>query len=85
MNTQQLVLSLTIAPVLSLVIVLAGYIVQNVNLNARVADIKTDMRELFNANSTALRAEMGKNHSEILAKFGELDHRISRLEQIVRR
>lgn len=41
MNNQQLYLTIAVAPILSLVIVLAGYIVPNVNLNARVADINS--------------------------------------------
>jgi len=92
MNNQQLYLTIAVAPILSLVIVLAGYIVQNVNLNARVAEIKGDMRDLFNANGTmfqaelrAIRAEMAKDQSELLHKFADLDQRINRLEQIVRR
>jgi len=85
MNNQQLYLTIAVAPILSLVIVLAGYIVQNVNLNARVAEIKGDMRDLLNAHTAALRAEMSRNHSELLGKFAELDHRLNRLEQIARR
>lgn len=92
MNNQQLYLTIAVAPILSLVIVLAGYIVQNVNLNARVAEIKGDIRDLLNANTAAIqaelratRADMAKDHSELLHKFADLDLRINRLEQIVRR
>jgi len=80
MNNQQLYLTIAVAPILSLVIVLAGYIVQNVNLNARVADIKGDIRDLLNANTAALRAELAKNQSELLNNFAELDHRLPQIE-----
>ncbi len=57
-TTQQLYLTIAVAPILSLVIVLAGYIVQNVNLNARVAEIKGDIRDLLNAHTAEIRAEI---------------------------
>ena len=92
MNNQQLYLTIAVAPVLSLAIVLAGYIVPNLNLNARVAEIKGDIRDLLNAHTAAIqaelrstRADMAKDHSELLHKFADLDQRINRLEQIVRR
>ena len=34
MNNQQLYLAMAVGPIMSLVIVIAGYIVQNANLNA---------------------------------------------------
>ena len=80
MNNQQLSLTIAVAPILSLAIVLAGYIVQNTNLNARVAEIKGDLRDVLNANTNALRAEMAKNQSELLNKFSELDHRLTQIE-----
>jgi len=77
---------------LSLIIVLAGYIVQNVNLNARIGEVRADMntlrcelKDLMQAEFRAIRAEMEKNQSELLSKFAELDHRVNRLEQIVRK
>jgi hypothetical protein len=87
MNEQ---LFVTIA--VGLIIVLAGYIVQNVNLNARIGEVRADMnglrgelKDLMQAEFRAIRAELEKNQSELLAKFAELDHRVSRLEQIVRK
>jgi hypothetical protein len=37
---EQLFVTIAVGPMLSLIIVLAGYIVQNVNLNARIADVR---------------------------------------------
>jgi len=93
---EQLFVTIAVGPMLSLIIVLAGYIVQNVNLNARIAEMRSDtnirfaelrseLRDVMQAEFRAIRAEMEKNQSELLAKFAELDHRVSRLEQIVRK
>jgi hypothetical protein len=62
---------------------LAGYIVQNVNLNARIAEVRadlnitntrfgelrTELKDVMQAEFRAIRAEMEKNQSELLAKF----------------
>ncbi|SPF55891.1 hypothetical protein SBA4_7530002 [Candidatus Sulfopaludibacter sp. SbA4] len=78
--TQQFIITIAVAPILSLVIVIAGYIVQNTNLNARVAEIKGDTRDLLNAHTGMLRAEMAKNQSELLGKFADLDQRLNHIE-----
>ena len=59
----------------------------NTNMNARLNDMNgrfDDLRSEMNARIgellDTLRAEMSKNHSEMLAKFAELDSRLSRLE-----
>jgi hypothetical protein len=48
-----------------MVVVLVGILISNVRLG--------DVRDL-------LRAEMDKNHSEMLHRFAELDTRLSRIE-----
>ncbi|SPF52898.1 exported hypothetical protein [Candidatus Sulfopaludibacter sp. SbA4] len=78
MNNQQLYLTIAVAPILSLVIVLAGYIVQNVNLNARVADIKADMRDLLNAHTAALRAEMAALRETVQAELNAMRSEIAK-------
>jgi hypothetical protein len=96
---EQLFVTIAVGPMLSLIVVLAGYIVQNVNLNARIAEVRadlnitntrfgelrTELKDVMQAEFRAIRAEMEKNQSELLARFAELDHRVSRLEQIVRK
>jgi hypothetical protein len=95
MTDTQFIVTMAVAPTLSLVIVLAGYIVQNANLNARIAEIRTDfdrristemgaMREVLRAELAVIRAEMERNHSELLARFADLDRRLTRLEHEVR-
>ena len=37
---EKLFVTIAVGPMLSLIIVLAGYIVQNVNLNARIVDVR---------------------------------------------
>jgi len=38
--SEQRFVTIAVGPVLSLIIVLAGYIVQNVNLNARIGEVR---------------------------------------------
>jgi Skp family chaperone for outer membrane proteins len=89
---EQLFVTIAVGPMLSLIIVLAGYIVQNVNLNARIGEVRADMstlrsevradmhtlrnelKDVMQAEFRAIRAEMEKNQSELLAKFAALDH-----------
>ena len=59
----------------------------NTNMNARLNDMNgrfDDLRSEMNARIgellDALRAEMSKNHSEMLTKFAELDSRLYHLE-----
>ena len=77
MSNFQFFLTMAVAPVMSLVIVLAGYIVQNSNLNARAAeirsgindrmdDLRTELKDLLRAELGAIRAEMARNNSELL-------------------
>ncbi len=80
MTPLQVVLTAVVAPVTSLMIVLAGYIVQNQNLNARTAEIRSEIKDLLRAELSAVRAEMAKNQSELLAHFAELDRRLGQLE-----
>jgi hypothetical protein len=71
MNEQPFV-TIAAGPMLSLIIVLAGYIVQNVN-------------HPMQAEFRVIRAAMEKNQSELLAKFADLGNRLAGLEQIVRK
>jgi hypothetical protein len=52
-------------------------------MNTRFGELSGELKDLMQAEFRAIRAE--KNQSELLAKFAELDHRASRLEQIVRK
>lgn len=58
-------LTIAFATVPTFTVVLVGILLNNHRLN--------DVRDL-------LRAEMAKNHSELLSKFAELDRRLSALE-----
>ena len=91
-------IALAAAPIATLSVVLVGYIVQNQNLNARMAELRTDlgsrMGEMrgeitnrFNDTNAriaselaAVRAEMTRNHSELVHKFADLDTRLTKLE-----
>ena len=74
----QFFITMAVAPVLSPVIVLAGY--KNSNLNARTSELRNELKDLLRAELAPIRAEMACNHSEVLAKFSELDRRLNHLE-----
>jgi hypothetical protein len=50
------------------------------SVNARFASMESHFNTRLNDMRDVLRAEMAKNHSELLIKFAQLDQRISRLE-----
>ena len=55
MNETQFLMAMAVAPIMSLVIVVAGYIVQNSNLNARAGEIRSEFRDLLRAELAAIR------------------------------
>jgi len=64
--------------------VLAGSIFNNVrigDLQKRIDDVRCHLGERINDTRDTLRAEMAKNHSEMLHRFGDLDARLSKMEQ----
>jgi hypothetical protein len=61
-------IAMAVGPVATLIVVFLGVLFQNHHVDTRIGDLK----EL-------LRAEMRANQSELLAKFAELDNRLSRL------
>ena len=96
MSTEQLVLTIAVAPVLSLVIVLAGYIVQNTNLNARTSDMRSDLNARTNEMRTdfdkrlttelsaireVLRAELSATRAEMSRNHSEAMHKFADLDQ----
>ncbi len=80
MDGQQ-ILVLTVGPVSTLVIVMVGVLMNN----SRLSTLETHLNTRMNDLRDLLRAEMAKNHSELLIKFAELDHRIDKLEVRVSR
>jgi hypothetical protein len=58
-------LSVALTTVPTMIVILIGILLNNARLN--------DIKEV-------LRAEMDKNHSEMLHRFGDLDTRLSRIE-----
>ena len=82
-------------PITTIVIVLMGVLLNNNNLNARLSDVNTSLnKRMDNMNYSInarmddlrdmLRAEIAKNHGEMLAKFAELDTRLMRSESHLR-
>jgi hypothetical protein len=50
------------------------------DLHKRLDDLRTEMIARIDGLGETLRAEMARNHSELLAKIAELDNRITRME-----
>jgi len=63
--TEVQMFTIALSTVPTMVVVLVGILISNVRLG--------DVRDL-------LRAEMDKNHSEMLHRFAELDTRLTRIE-----
>ena len=72
MNQQLLTLYVSLlSPIATLAIVMVGFLYNNARMNefgAVLTNRKNDLRDL-------LRAEMAKNHSELLTKFAEHENR----------
>jgi hypothetical protein len=75
MSDSQLI-TVAFATVPTMIAVLIGILINNVRLNDFRAEFNRGLRD----TRDVLRAEMAKNHSEMLLKFAELDHRLTRLE-----
>jgi ATP/maltotriose-dependent transcriptional regulator MalT len=96
---EQVLVTIAAGPLLSVLVVLAGYIFRNANLNARIAEVRADLnttdtrfgglgselQDVMQAEFRATRAVMAKNQSELLSKFARLDRLLAGLEQIVRK
>lgn len=63
--TETQLLTVALTTVPTMIVILIGILINNARLN--------DVKEV-------LRAEMDKNHSEMLHRFGDLDTRLSRIE-----
>jgi len=77
------ILTIVIALGTSFLAVLTGVLLNNTRLN----DVKELLRAEIRAAHAEMRADLGdlrilmeKNHSETLARFAELDSRLTRLE-----
>lgn len=72
MPETRLFLILAIGPVTTLVIVMLGVFLNNQRLN--------DVRDLLRAEVKVLESQLERNHSEMLRRFGDLDNRMTRIE-----
>jgi hypothetical protein len=70
------VITIAVSLGISFIAVLTGVLLNNNRLN----DVKEILRAEARADKNELVLLMEKNHSEILAKLGEIDSRLSRLE-----
>ena len=68
---------MTDTQILSIAIMVVAVLAGSLFNNIRISDVNKridDMRDL-------LRAEMAKNHSEMLHRFADLDTRLNRIEE----
>ena len=54
---------------------------QRDSINRRMDDLSRNLGERINDTRDTLRAEMTKNHSEMLHRFADLDARLSKIEE----
>ena len=69
-ETQLLTVALTTVP--TMIVILIGILINNARLN--------DVKETLRAELRVVEAGMDKNQSEMLHRFGDLDSRLSRIE-----
>jgi len=69
-ETQLLTVALTTVP--TMIVILIGILINNARLN--------DVKETLRAEIKVLEAGMDKNQSEMLHRFGDLDTRLTRIE-----
>ena len=89
MNEAQ-ILNLALTTLPTITVVLIGILLNNSRMTdlkemlraeIRVVDGKVDAtQQIMRAELQANRAEMEKNHSEMLHRFGDLDSRLTRIE-----
>jgi hypothetical protein len=68
--------ALMIAPMGTMAVVLVGFLYNN----SRLSDLRVDVARALADTRDVLRAEMDKNHSEMLHRFAGLDDRLTRIE-----
>lgn len=61
-------------------IIVGGYLLGFFFQNRRIDDLINRIDKRIDDLKEILRAEMARNHSEILTKFAEIEHRLERLE-----
>jgi hypothetical protein len=86
MNEMQL-LAIALSTVPTMVVVLIGILINNARLGdlrtdfiGRLGDLRTDVIDRISDTRDVLRAEMARDHNELLIKFSELDHRMDGME-----
>jgi hypothetical protein len=66
------ILAIALSTVPTMVVVLTGVLINNARLN--------DVRDLLRVEMKLVESGIERNHSEMLHRFGDLDTRLSRIE-----
>ncbi len=84
MDSQWLPVNISLlTPIATLAVVMVGFLYNNgrmTDLHGRMTDLRMHVDGRIDDLRDMLRAEMAKNHSEMLARFGDLDTRLTRIE-----
>jgi len=87
-SPEQFYVSVAIGPAVTLIVVLVGVFLNNSrinqfenSLNKRIDDLDRHLNQRIDDLRDVLRAEMARDHSEMLMKFADLDHRINGLDE----
>jgi hypothetical protein len=94
LSDTQFYISVAVMPVTTITIVLIGVVLNNVNMNARFADMSAhfndrfaqmdarfaDLKGLIQAYSDRQDANLRRVEDELLGKFAELNNRLNRIE-----
>ena len=86
MSETQFYISVAVVPVTTIIIVLIGVLLNNANMNARLADMDRrieDLKDLIKAYSDRQDANLRRVEDMLRGKFAELDTRLSRIEHLL--
>jgi hypothetical protein len=77
------ILNLALSTVPTMTVVLIGILINNArltDLGSRLIDVKEMLRSEIKSTRDVLEAHIEKNQSEMLHRFGDLDTRLTRIE-----
>lgn len=77
------ILNLALTTIPTMTVVLIGILINNARLNdlgLRLIDVKEMLRSEIKSTRDVIEAHIEKNHSKMLHRFGDLDSRLTRIE-----
>jgi hypothetical protein len=77
------ILNVALTTIPTMTVVLIGILINNARLNglgSRLIEVKEMLRSEIKSTREVLEAHIEKNQSEMLHRFGDLDNRLTRIE-----